>query len=84
MWDLCLDICDFAGNVPAEYVRQLWDLLLKATAEAALQEAAAAAAGPGPSAEGTSRALEACCAKVAELGSRFYPNESRWEAPYSC
>ncbi len=29
MWDVCLEICDFAGQVPANYVAQLWDLTLK-------------------------------------------------------
>ncbi|KAF8069564.1 NUP155 [Scenedesmus sp. PABB004] len=63
LWDACLEICHFAGNVPAEYVRQLWDLLLKATWEAS---------SPGG---GADAALERCCDVVEALGVKFYPNE---------
>ena len=66
MWDLCLEVCDFAGNVPVEYVRQLWDLLLKQVADEA-----------GVEGGGSTAVLEACCAEVAELGSKFYPNDAR-------
>lgn len=74
MWDICLEICNFAGNVPSEYVRQLWDLLLKETWE---QEAADAG---DPDADSQ---LERCCDKVQDLGTKFYPNENR-SADGSC
>ena len=69
MWDLCLEICDFAGNVPPEYVRQLWDLMLKQAWEAAV----GAAGGEAD----TDVRLGHCCDKAQELGGKFYPNESR-------
>jgi hypothetical protein len=28
-WDMCLSMCNVASTVPGEYVRNLWDLLLK-------------------------------------------------------
>ncbi|KIY92550.1 hypothetical protein MNEG_15413 [Monoraphidium neglectum] len=46
MWDVCLEICHFAGHVPAEYVRQLWDLLLKAAWDCTLGPPGADGAGP--------------------------------------
>jgi hypothetical protein len=67
LWGVCLDICNFAGNVPAEYVRQLWDLLLKQAWEQLGNEA-----GGEPDAR-----LQGCCDKVQALGVNFYPNESR-------
>lgn len=74
MWDMCLEICNFAGNVPAEYVRQLWDLLLKETWEEGV-----AAGGLD-----TDSQLERCCDKVQALGVKFYPNESRSVGTLPC
>eukprot|EP00879_Flechtneria_rotunda_P014909 GHRR01015578.1.p2 GENE.GHRR01015578.1~~GHRR01015578.1.p2 ORF type:complete len:614 (+),score=290.82 GHRR01015578.1:3672-5513(+) len=68
LWGICLEICNFAGSVPAEYVRQLWDLLLKQTWEQAGQ----AATSSGSEADVS---LEKCCDKVEALGVKFYPNE---------
>jgi hypothetical protein len=71
LWGVCLDICNFAGNVPAEYVRQLWDLLLKQAWEQL-----------GDDSEGSGEPdarLQGCCDKVQALGVNFYPNESRCE-----
>lgn len=67
MWGSCLEICDFAGQVPPEYVRQLWDLYLKQSVD----ESGGGGAG-GPDAR-----LEEACSRVQALGSKFYPNESR-------
>ena len=89
MWDVCLEICHFAGHVPAEYVRQLWDLLLKAAWDCALSGAAEVAgacsaagcvaagldAGSSAAAATPAAALEAACAQVARLGAAFFPNE---------
>lgn len=72
LWDVCLEICNFAGNVPAEYVRQLWDLLLKQTWEVD----SAAASARSHAADSDAR-LEHCCDQVQALGVKFYPNESR-------
>jgi hypothetical protein len=73
LWGVCLDICNFAGNVPAEYVRQLWDLLLKQAWEQLGDDAGAGSAGGEVDAR-----LQGCCDKVQALGVNFYPNESRW------
>lgn len=62
-------VCLRAGNVPAEYVRQLWDLLLKQTWDGAGTSSAGGC-------DGTSK-LEQCCEKIEALGVKFYPNESR-------
>lgn len=69
LWDVCLEICDFAGNVPAEYVAQLWDLLLKQAWEGG-------GGGGGGGLEADVR-LERCCEVVEGLGAKFYPNEGR-------
>lgn len=70
LWDVCLEICNFAGNVPADYVRQLWDLLLKQAWEQFEGE------GEPPGGEPDAR-LEHCCNAVEALGVNFYPNEGR-------
>lgn len=71
LWGVCLDICNFAGNVPAEYVRQLWDLLLKQAWEQQQQQQQ-----QGDEAGEPDGRLQGCCDKVAALGVNFYPNES--------
>ena len=53
MWDVCLDICHFAGHVPSEYVRQLWDLLLKAAWDAVM--------GPADDGAAADDEFEAAC-----------------------
>lgn len=35
LWGLCLEMVDVAGYSDPEYVRQLWDVHLKAAADAA-------------------------------------------------
>lgn len=74
MWDMCLQICNFAGSVPSDYVRQLWDLLLKEAWETGGITAPNNAAKQGVDSD---TRLERCCDKVQELGVNFYPNEGR-------
>jgi len=62
---LCCFLLCVAGNVPAEYVRQLWDLLLKDTWDAA-------GSATNGADDGSSR-LEQCCEQVEALGVKFYP-----------
>lgn len=67
-WDMCLCLCNCANTVPGEYVRQLWDLLLKQAWETA------------QGADGSSSSdvrLALCCECTQELGVKFYPNENR-------
>ncbi|KAI8471772.1 MAG: nucleoporin-domain-containing protein [Monoraphidium minutum] len=90
MWDVCLEICHFAGHVPPEYVTQLWDLLLKAAWDVILggpdaTEAAAVAVGLEPCGGrggSTAAALEVACDQATRLGSRFYPNEASFPLPH--
>jgi hypothetical protein len=42
LWGLCLEMVDVAGYSDPEYVRQLWDVHLKATVDAAGQPGLAA------------------------------------------
>lgn len=74
LWDICLRLCHFAaGQVDALLVRQLWDLQILQTWEAAR--------GTGGAADGVAAmalledAYGAVAASVAELGSEFYPSD---------
>jgi nuclear pore complex protein Nup155 len=68
MWDSCLRLCNAANTVPSEYVRQLWDLLLKYFWEAAV--------GADGHVNSDVR-LALCCERTQDLGARFYPNDNR-------
>lgn len=68
MWDSCLRLCNAANTVPLEYVRNLWDLLLKHYWETAQ--------GADGRVDSDVR-LTLCCERTQELGARFYPNENR-------
>lgn len=70
-WDMCLCLCNCANTVPGEYVRQLWDLLLKQ----AWEDAVGADGGVGSDVR-----LALCCERTQELGAKFYPNDNRWVA----
>ena len=62
----------------AAYVRQLWDVHLKAVWESA----AAAEAGEGASEESAAAAaLEADCVEAEQLGEQFFPDEIRCALP---
>ena len=50
LWGLCLEMVDVAGYSDPEYVRQLWDVHLKATVDAAAQSGGAPDPGSGASA----------------------------------
>lgn len=65
LWDVCLQLVDFAGGtVQASFIRQLWDHFM-------LQ-----AAGKASSAHYGS-SLAAAAAAVEWLGAQFYPNDNR-------
>lgn len=60
-----------AGYSDPSYVRQLWDVHLKATIDAALEQG-------GDGARDTADvALEAAASEVESLGQRLYPSDSR-------
>jgi hypothetical protein len=67
-WDSCLRLCNVANTVPGEYVRQLWDLLLKQAWEGAV--------GADGAVDSDVR-LAMCCERTQELGAKFYPNDNR-------
>jgi hypothetical protein len=67
-WDSCLCLCNVANTVPGEYVRQLWDLLLKQAWEGAV--------GADGAVDSDVR-LTLCCERTQELGAKFYPNDNR-------
>jgi nuclear pore complex protein Nup155 len=69
MWDSCLQLCNAANSVPLEYVRNLWDLLLKHAWEAAV--------GADGRTDSDVR-LALCCERTQQLGAQFYPNDNRW------
>jgi hypothetical protein len=68
MWDLCLEICHFSGQVEPFICKQLWDLLLKQQAEAAHPATPA-------------QRLQDMAAQLEALGPRFFPNTSTFPAP---
>lgn len=78
LWRLCLEMVALAEFSDAAYVRQLWDVHLKAVWESA----AAAEAGEGASEESAAAAaLEAACVEVEQLGEQYFPDEIRWALP---
>ena len=76
LWRLCLEMVALAEFSDGAYVRQLWDVHLKAVWEAA------AAAEEGADQESAAvAALEALCAEAEQLGEQFFPDEIRWAVP---
>lgn len=72
LWGLCLEMVHVAGYSDPSYVRQLWDVHLKAAIDAALERAGGGAGDPADA------ALEAAASEVATLGQRLFPSDSRW------
>lgn len=73
LWGLCLECVHVASFTDSAYVRQLWDVHLKAVIDDALGGQPGTAddsKGEGPS----STALDAAAAEVARLGRRFCPS----------
>ena len=65
MWEVCLELVDFAGQVDQPVVTQLWDLCLQKTVQTFSQS-------------DNNKALEAAAKKVEELGGAFYPSSGRF------
>jgi nuclear pore complex protein Nup155 len=76
LWGACLELVDLSHYADAPYVRQLWDLHLKARWQGGW-----AAAGGGD-AERCAAGLAAAAAAAAALGERFYPNEASFPAAH--
>jgi len=93
MWDVCLQLIDFAGSaVDAALVRQLWDHALLAAADhpesaimgdstSQLPSALSPPLGRGAGAGLTVR-MSAVAALVERLGSQFFPSEASFPATH--
>lgn len=64
MWDVCLELLDFADQQDVHLTCQLWDLYLKEAIDKR----------PGELAQDWLRVLEEVCQRVEMLGERFFPN----------
>ncbi|KAJ9533495.1 hypothetical protein QJQ45_026554, partial [Haematococcus lacustris] len=85
MWDVCLQLVDFAGGaVEPALVRQLWDHALLAAWEGGQGQGQgqgqARQGGQGPGGQGAQ--LVAAGAVVERLGAQFYPNEASLPLPH--
>lgn len=78
LWGLCLEMVDVAGYSDPSYVRQLWDVHLKAAVDAAAKRSGGGSDRQSDGEEAdTTPGLEAAAAEVACLGERFYPSPAR-------
>jgi nuclear pore complex protein Nup155 len=78
-WSSCLELLDTSVVSDIPYMRQLWDLLLKSEWQKGWDEAAASNTAADVEEKATA-ALRAAADAVANLGERFYPNESSFPA----
>jgi nuclear pore complex protein Nup155 len=78
MWDICLQLVDFAGGVvDSTLVRNLWDHTLLAAWEGTLQGSQPGSGRPASGVPQSLAQLSEVLPVVERLGSQFYPSESR-------
>lgn len=66
-----------AAYSDASYVRQLWDVHMKAAIDAALERQHGSSGGSNEGSATSAVALEAAAAEVGSLGSRLFPSTTR-------
>jgi hypothetical protein len=76
-WACCVELLDTSVVSDVPYMRQLWDLLLKSEWQKGWDEAATSTNDVEEKAQA---ALQATAEAVANLGERFYPNETSFPA----
>jgi hypothetical protein len=79
MWDICLQLVDFAGGVvDCALVRNLWDHTLLGAMDGTLKQPQGDSGRPDSRVPQSLAQLSGVLSVVERLGSQFYPNESRY------